>query len=335
MEYDKVNRIANLTTLASPLTRENIFDAIEHFDAVNGHVDSYSESTGYDLVIGEKCYPPKAIFGLALSKLTGTDVQSHHFTGGEKSPCFKTLERLGFTIVPKSDIPKAPTKNTDNEVWTEAELKESVREYLRMRAMETAGEKLNKAQIYRNLSDKYHRGAKAYEFRMQNISYVFELLGRRWVTGLKPKRNITAKQVEIVERFIAELENKPFEGLATFEAEVKNSVKSKQQERPTGSKNPKTSTTTTTTYARDPKVKAWVLKRANGVCECCGQDAPFKTSSGEPFLEVHHLIRLMDNGPDTVENCAGICPNCHRRLHYGEDRDTLTSELLSKIAKEA
>lgn len=110
MEYDKVNRIANLTTLASPLTRENIFDAIEHFDAVNGHVDSYSESTGYDLVIGEKCYPPKAIFGLALSKLTGTEVQSLHFTGGEKSPCFTTLRRLGFDIVEKGKT-KVSRKN--------------------------------------------------------------------------------------------------------------------------------------------------------------------------------------------------------------------------------
>ncbi|MBY7795370.1 HNH endonuclease [Vibrio fluvialis] len=69
------------------------------------------------------------------------------------------------------------------------------------------------------------------------------------------------------------------------------------------------------------------------MCECCGEDAPFKTSSGEPFLEVHHLIRLMDNELDTVENCAGICPNCHRRLHYGEDRDTLTRELLGKDVK--
>ncbi|MBY7900415.1 HNH endonuclease [Vibrio fluvialis] len=335
MKLDKAKRIANLSSVAKPLTQEDILDAIAIFEAQNGDVESYSFSTEYDLLVDKKHYPPKAIFGLALSALTGENIKSHHFTGGVGSPCFKTLERLGFTIVPKSEIREAPTKNTDNEVWTEAELKDSVREYLRMRAMETAGEKCNKAQIYRNLSDKYLRGAKAYEFRMQNISYVFELLGRRWVTGLKPKRNITAKQVEIVERFIAELENKPFEGLATFEAEVKDSVKSKQQEKPTGSKKPKTSTTTTTTYARDPKVKAWVLKRANGVCECCSEDAPFKSSSGEPFLEVHHLIRLMDNGPDTVENCAGICPNCHRRLHYGEDRDKLTSELLAKIAKEA
>ncbi|MEL7477943.1 MAG: hypothetical protein AAGJ17_03475 [Pseudomonadota bacterium] len=42
---------------------------------------------------------------------------------------------------------------------------------------------------------------------MQNISYIFELLGRAWVTGLKPKRNITAQQVELIEQLIADIEN--------------------------------------------------------------------------------------------------------------------------------
>ncbi|MFC1652495.1 HNH endonuclease [Planctomycetota bacterium] len=39
------------------------------------------------------------------------------------------------------------------------------------------------------------------------------------------------------------------------------------------------------------------------------------------FLEVHHLFRLADDGPDIPDNVAAICPNCHRELHYGADRD--------------
>ncbi|TDA69847.1 HNH endonuclease signature motif containing protein, partial [Halomonas marinisediminis] len=46
-----------------------------------------------------------------------------------------------------------------------------------------------------------------------------------------------------------------------------------------------------------------------------------------PFLEVHHLIRLKDGGPDTVENCAALCPNCHRKLHYSSEKTSLTEYL--------
>lgn len=101
MEYDNNNRIANLTTVASPLTRSDILDAIEQFNAASGDIDSYTDSTDYDLIVEGKHYPPKPIFGLALSKLTGITVKSHHFTGGEKSPCFITFKRLGFDIVEK------------------------------------------------------------------------------------------------------------------------------------------------------------------------------------------------------------------------------------------
>lgn len=222
-------------------------------------------------------------------------------------------------------------KNSNNSLWSDEEMKDSVREYLQMLTNERAGIKFNKAQIYRDLSQKYNRGAKAYEFRMQNISYVFELLGRTWVTGLKPKRNITAQQVKLIEQLIADIENKPFEGKAVFEAEVRDTSESKSMEKPEGNAKPSTSITQTATYARDAKVKAWVLKRANGICECCNKPAPFETDEGKPFLEVHHLIRLVDNGADKPENCAGVCPNCHRKLHSGKGRADLTKNLLAKI----
>ncbi|MEZ8383031.1 HNH endonuclease [Vibrio splendidus] len=166
---------------------------------------------------------------------------------------------------------------------------------------------------------------------MQNISYVFELLGRSWVTGLKPKRNITAQQVELIENLIASIESKPFEGKATFEAKVRESSKKPNSEKPKGNSKPKTSTTTTTSYTRSPEVKAWVLNRADGICECCDQEAPFKTEEGKPFLEVHHIIPLVDSGADNVENCAGICPNCHRELHFGRNRETRALALIQLI----
>jgi 5-methylcytosine-specific restriction protein A len=72
---------------------------------------------------------------------------------------------------------------------------------------------------------------------------------------------------------------------------------------------------TTTSYQRSPVVKAYVLKRANGVCELCEQPAPFNKKNGEPYLEVHHVKQLADGGDDAIENAVALCPNCHRRLH--------------------
>jgi len=41
-------------------------------------------------------------------------------------------------------------------------------------------------------------------------------------------------------------------------------------------------------YKRDPDVIAEALYRAKGLCEKCGENAPFKKlSNGEPYLEVH------------------------------------------------
>ena len=70
-------------------------------------------------------------------------------------------------------------------------------------------------------------------------------------------------------------------------------------------------------FDRNPKVVAIALKRANGVCEGCKEKAPFlcKTTL-KPYLEVHHVVRLIDGGEDSPANTIALCPNCHRRAHY-------------------
>lgn len=39
----------------------------------------------------------------------------------------------------------------------------------------------------------------------------------------------------------------------------------------------------------------------------------------------------MDGGVDSVDNCAGICPNCHRMLHFGKEKEKQSSILLHEI----
>ena len=71
-------------------------------------------------------------------------------------------------------------------------------------------------------------------------------------------------------------------------------------------------------FRRNPDVVATVLARANGVCENCAAPAPFARShNGTPYLEVHHRRQLSAGGHDTVKNAIAVCPNCHRKAHYG------------------
>lgn len=83
---------------------------------------------------------------------------------------------------------------------------------------------------------------------------------------------------------------------------------------------------------RSASVRAYVLRRANGVCECCEKPAPFKRSNGEPYLEPHHTRRLADGGPDHPRWVGAACPGCHREIHYGENGHTKNEALQKKLA---
>lgn len=83
-------------------------------------------------------------------------------------------------------------------------------------------------------------------------------------------------------------------------------------------------------YVRSEEVRRKVLQRASGICECCGVQG-FVTSSGEIFLETHHVLPLSEGGPDHVCNVVAICPNDHRRAHYGIDRLDLRRQLLDHL----
>jgi 5-methylcytosine-specific restriction protein A len=83
---------------------------------------------------------------------------------------------------------------------------------------------------------------------------------------------------------------------------------------------------------RSYQIKQYALLRAKGKCENCGHDAPFVNTNNIPFLEVHHIFSLSDEGPDTAINVAAICPNCHKEAHYGKQKENLKNTLSQKIA---
>ncbi|WP_156473225.1 HNH endonuclease signature motif containing protein [Pseudorhodoferax sp. Leaf265] len=85
--------------------------------------------------------------------------------------------------------------------------------------------------------------------------------------------------------------------------------------------------------SRSSAVHRYALARAEGRCECCGLRAPFESDQGIPYLEVHHLLRLADDGPDAPSNVAAICPNCHRALHHSKGRAALAASLQLRVAQ--
>ncbi|MBY5923384.1 HNH endonuclease signature motif containing protein [Ferrimonas balearica] len=220
----------------------------------------------------------------------------------------------------------------DNK-WTEEELRAAVEAYVEMRKLEAAGRPFVKKQYYRELSQRFGRTEKSFEYRMQNISYIYDLMGRSWVSGLKPAKNVGERTGVAIEQLISEFEEQDNPKVTEFESQVSKLRAQKSLAMPKGNKQPNQTQTSTTSYERDPRVKAWVLQNAKGQCECCDASAPFITAVGEPFLEVHHLHRLADGGPDTTCNAIAICPNCHRALHYAADKSEIADAIYNKISR--
>jgi 5-methylcytosine-specific restriction protein A len=225
--------------------------------------------------------------------------------------------------------------------WTKDERRASVEAYLEMLELDRQGEAYVKKEYYRKLSKQFGRKTKAYEYRARNISHVLASRGRAWLPGLAPATNVGTKVIDQIESLIAEAEGKHNTGEAAFEAKVRSAqtrhLKTGQTgqppPKPKGNSQPMQQSAPTTSYVRDHEVKAWVLNEAAGFCECCRKEAPFIKHDGERFLEVHHVRRLADGGSDCVENAAAVCPNCHRALHYSQDRQAMLDELYESVAR--
>ena len=86
-------------------------------------------------------------------------------------------------------------------------------------------------------------------------------------------------------------------------------------------------------YARSECVRVYVLRRAGGICEGCGKEAPFLAMNERPFLETHHMRRVADGGPDHPRWVIALCPNCHQRVHHGKDGSLFNQELALRVAK--
>ena len=229
--------------------------------------------------------------------------------------------------------------------WSEAELEAAIGAYLKMLKWENEGTKYVKSKINTELRDGLlsARTKGSVEFRMQNISAVMQELGITWIKGYKPAANVGEQVKANIKSVIlrrdeigkeaSKLSSDYDEYRRRSEALRKLQITKSPNAKPRGQPEPKTTTTTSIQYYRDPEVRAWVLEQSEGNCEACGDEAPFKSEDGTAFLEAHHMKRLADDGPDVIENAVAICPNCHRRLHYSDDRHDFAEQVFMKVGR--
>ena len=90
--------------------------------------------------------------------------------------------------------------------WSNEELKASLKVYLEMLEQQRLEIPYVKTQYYKNLSKKYGRSEKAFEYRMQNISFLFFSLGREWVKGLPPAKHV-GTNVKKLHELLIKVEN--------------------------------------------------------------------------------------------------------------------------------
>ncbi len=99
---------------------------------------------------------------------------------------------------------------------------------------------------------------------------------------------------------------------------------------------PERMTVSSLRYFRDQSIAQYTKYLAKGICQLCGQKAPFCTRDGEPYLEAHHIEWLSQGGEDSLDNCVALCPNCHRKMHElnnEEDVLFLKNVVLKRVAE--
>lgn len=106
-------------------------------------------------------------------------------------------------------------------------------------------------------------------------------------------------------------------------------------ELPEGVVEPEKTYRLTGAYARDTKVRSYVIARAKGVCEYCGEKGFLMSDGKSHYLEAHHIIALADEGKDTVENVIALCPKHHKEAHFGVNRMKLETEMVNILKSES
>lgn len=90
-----------MTVAWDPVTRDDVLRAMAEYDRLGPAAffaaHGFGPTTTYDLVRGERRYPPKAILGTAYELAVGQRLAPADFEGG-KSGAVAVLGKLGFAV---------------------------------------------------------------------------------------------------------------------------------------------------------------------------------------------------------------------------------------------
>lgn len=100
-------------------------------------------------------------------------------------------------------------------------------------------------------------------------------------------------------------------------------------------KKPKKIIGNTQSYKRSDYNAKKAIIIANYKCDLDNTHETFFAKNGKPYMEAHHLIPMhvqeqFDVSIDVLANIICLCPNCHKKIHYGMD---IQSELKSLYDK--
>lgn len=319
----------------------------------------YKKSRRYPLYYGGKVYDSKAIIGVAFGKQHGESLKSTDFSGGAATvvPVLNRLG-FSANLTPPSvtGLVRGATYTRkylqehyggqiQSGIWTPSNFPavfiftgDSGKAYGYSDGWDEDG-------IFHYTGEgqvgdmKFERGNKAIRDHQKNCKdlFLFEDLGKgngvryaglfecaSWYESKGPDKNNLSRKV-IVFNLV------PVETAAIDTAiltDVAQSTEGQSYEdlraaayaaASAGKQASKTGNAKQVWRERSAKVRDYVLARANGICEACGQRAPFLKNDGNPYLETHHTQRLADEGPDHPVWVGAICPTCHRRIHSGAD----------------
>jgi hypothetical protein len=184
------------------LTSEHVLQALADLGAGIDH--PFGLPTGYEVVHGDKRFPPKAVIGLACRSLLGRLLLPDEFSGGEApGQANFVLRKLGFTVVKKGAPVQAEEDKPVKVDWSEQEVRLIAADYFSMLEKELLGKPFNKSEHRKALSSHLNgRLDGAIEFKHANISAVLAGQGLPYLEGYKPRSNYQALLAQGVEAFL-------------------------------------------------------------------------------------------------------------------------------------
>lgn len=325
----------------------------------DGHETRFGESIKYDVLWHERRFAPKAVAGLALELMTGEVFGPGDFTGGVESACFNALQRLGYMIVLKS--PDGVTAETAPLTLTRSQTPLStagegittrdgsvIAVQVQFEAhdgtppaykdqhlangdilligrgqpehgdqKETHGNRILVEAIERNSDDAFpvyeKIGGNRYHYLGDFIgsTFTYEELDPQQ-PGYKVFRFI------LTPVSAADLDSLTEAGdtdVNEFAGDASPSVPPERRQ------------VVQAIIARNRKLVGKAKKDADYRCQRCDNESGWLTSEGKPYVEVHHIIPLGENGFDDLRNMIVLCVNCHKMLHHASNRHMLSADL--------